>query len=453
MNSKLKWVVFFVVVITGCVKNIQNDIITSYAEFNELAYFEDCIFSRAIQTHVDSTGKSNLFLTLSAHPIYGLNKDLKFHYIVESVNESGDSGELFEDLFNVGIQEPLTRAYILDSYDGVNHYKITITDLQQNYSESIEVPVKRINNLSEGTKFSSVKLYSVNSKEAELWLSYFLPYENSDSIRVSFSSFTTLNQGSSAKIKLKKFRSDTLHSRPLHSRQIVASSASYFGVDNYKFENVVSEQISITNGFQSHDIFFPRPNSGSYIVELIEDSSGVDEVIDYYKFNIYSRKFPSLKDYNNLIEPFVYILPEKTYEEIVASNEQDGMSLLYSYFLEQAGQKEKALKIIEEYLISVNEANHMFTNFKEGWKTDQGMMYIVFGKPWFETKNYNTVTWSYTHDTSDIDRNFLFTKVRLKSEYFNYHHYILERSKDRFPIYYQRVQDWRTGVIFDFPTF
>ena len=61
--------------------------------------------------------------------------------------------------------------------------------------------------------------------------------------------------------------------------------------------------------------------------------------------------------------------------------------------------KTKALENIKfgDSVEEIEEANKQFSNYKEGWKTDMGMMYILFGPPWYiestlEMKACNALT-------------------------------------------------------------
>ena len=52
-------------------------------------------------------------------------------------------------------------------------------------------------------------------------------------------------------------------------------------------------------------------------------------------------------------------------------------------FLRQISQDDltKAQSFMQNYFKRVREANRIYTHFKPGWKTDKGMIYIVFGRP------------------------------------------------------------------------
>jgi len=75
-------------------------------------------------------------------------------------------------------------------------------------------------------------------------------------------------------------------------------------------------------------------------------------------------------------------------------------------------------ELMDEYYRRVEFANQHFSGFREGWKTDMGMIYILFGppndverqpfnveaNPFYETEIYAYEIWYYY----DLNRRFIF---------------------------------------------
>ncbi|MBN1350405.1 GWxTD domain-containing protein, partial [candidate division KSB1 bacterium] len=82
---------------------------------------------------------------------------------------------------------------------------------------------------------------------------------------------------------------------------------------------------------------------------------------------------------------------------------------------------------MEEYFRRVHYANEVFSGFREGWKSDMGMVYIILGHPNdierhpFESGSKPYQVWYYY----DINRKFVFVdetgfgEYRLLSEYWD----------------------------------
>ena len=110
-------------------------------------------------------------------------------------------------------------------------------------------------------------------------------------------------------------------------------------------------------------------------------------------FSTSSVFFPSIESTEQLPWPLRYITTKAEYDEIVKSNYSK--SLIDNFWLECAGNKERARDLIRIYYSRVEEANIFFSNYTEGWRTDRGMIHIVFGNPTKIIKQEQSETWIY----------------------------------------------------------
>ncbi len=148
--------------------------------------------------------------------------------------------------------------------------------------------------------------------------------------------------------------------------------------------------------------------------------------------------YPRTKRVEELIETLKYICTGDEYEEL---NEAEDKKLAFNNFwLSHIEDKELASTTIKKYFRSVKFANALFTDYKNGWKTDRGMIYIVFGPPEVVTKKEEIEIWEYK--TFDGDLKFTFAKTR---NLFVQHHYSLIREKSLNKAWFTAVQQWRTG--------
>jgi GWxTD domain-containing protein len=141
-----------------------------------------------------------------------------------------------------------------------------------------------------------------------------------------------------------------------------------------------------------------------------------------------------------MLEAVRYITSRREYDEMMENpnlrNAIDG------FWISRGGNAEKSRLLIRHYYNRVQEANTLFTSFVEGWRTDRGMIYIVFGIPNTVYRNSSTETWIYGTPNSTLALNFLFTRV---NNPFSDNDLVLSRS----PIYesnwYRAVETWRQG--------
>lgn len=166
-----------------------------------------------------------------------------------------------------------------------------------------------------------------------------------------------------------------------------------------------------------------------------------EDVKDGYGFLVVDERFPRDTDPQTLKEALVYMSTAKEIEGAGTFNlAKDAMDM---YFLNLAkGDQELARKIIRGYYKRVEEANEFFTNYKEGWKTDKGMVYIVMGPPARVQRNRTREVWMYSQNrnTSEI----VYTFYR-KPNVFTEQNYELVRYPEYSAFWYPYVESWRTG--------
>ena len=182
---------------------------------------------------------------------------------------------------------------------------------------------------------------------------------------------------------------------------------------------------------------FVLPREGLYyFVEDTTDANGIGLVVA-------DKRFPKFTRPEKLIKPVLYV---STSTEIGELNQaQDTKKAFDRYWLSlMSGNEEVAKKTLKAYFDRVEEANRLFTTYKEGWKTDKGMIYIVLGAPDRVQRNREREVWVYNRRANVSEVNFTFTK---KPNQFVEDHYELVRYIEYQPIWYPIVEAWRTGAI------
>jgi hypothetical protein len=81
-----------------------------------------------------------------------------------------------------------------------------------------------------------------------------------------------------------------------------------------------------------------------------------------------------------------------------------------------------------------------FTSYKEGWKTDRGMTYLVFGLPDEINRNGQYEVWTY----KSINAKFTFIRT---GSVFDPDYYVLERNKRFSETWYYTIDQWRKSRI------
>lgn len=150
--------------------------------------------------------------------------------------------------------------------------------------------------------------------------------------------------------------------------------------------------------------------------------------------------FPKVKDWDEMVDMVTYISTRKEHEDLMAA--EDKKKALDAYWIGLTRNPDTAKELIREYFRQVEFANILFTDFKEGWKTDKGMVYIVMGPP--EEVNFylDREVWSYggTNESSRIRFTFARVKNILSPNY-----YTLNRSRAYQPVWFKNISIWRSG--------
>lgn len=153
--------------------------------------------------------------------------------------------------------------------------------------------------------------------------------------------------------------------------------------------------------------------------------------------------FPKVTSVKQLIDPLRYITTKQEYEEMV--RHKNKKIAVDNFWIKATGNPDRGKKIIREYYNRVQDANEYFTSYLEGWKTDRGMIYIVYGSPDVVYKTSFSESWVYGEEGNLMSLNFTFVKV---NNPFTDNDYILNRSPIYKSSWYMAVEAWRQGIIY-----
>lgn len=149
------------------------------------------------------------------------------------------------------------------------------------------------------------------------------------------------------------------------------------------------------------------------------------------------KYFPQLATLDQLKEPLIYITTSEERQNI----EQITTKAAFDQFwLELTESPERARSIIREFYNRVETANKWFTSFKEGWKTDPGMIYIIFGTPDEVIKKDQSETWVYLSDSNLPKIKFEFIR---SNNIFSSTYYSLIRDKNYSNSWFRAIDLWR----------
>lgn len=152
--------------------------------------------------------------------------------------------------------------------------------------------------------------------------------------------------------------------------------------------------------------------------------------------------FPMMRDVEEMIRATRYIATRDEYRAMREA--RDPKKGLDAFWLQFAGSAEEARVLIRTYYGRVHEANVHFSGVREGWLTDRGMVYIVFGHPDRTRRDRYGETWIYGEEG---DVNALIFRFSKRSAGDDFNVYELERYPGFRSPWEAMVSSWRRGKI------
>lgn len=159
--------------------------------------------------------------------------------------------------------------------------------------------------------------------------------------------------------------------------------------------------------------------------DTLDDSGiGLMKVPPYY---------PSFRLIGELIPPMKYITTDAEFRTLTGSNRLK--RTFDEFWINTYGTKFRARNAIRKYFKSVEYANEYFTTYKQGWKTDRGMILIAFGTPYEMYRSETGEIWVY----EDIEFEFIKVASLFGDDY------VLRKDRKYEKDWYKQISKIRKG--------
>ncbi|MBP6333903.1 MAG: GWxTD domain-containing protein [Bacteroidia bacterium] len=354
---------------------------------------DDFLFVR----QADNSYKANLKVTILKTYSYEANVPLDTFYCSSEfdMNEKGQTKIVNCDFTHSGVGTFLLRVYL--------------NDVNKNYEEDYFVPME-----NEGKQLR--QFYQLTNLKGELLFDYYL--EEDDTVRIISRDTLKMN------LWCKYYRRDFPLAAPPHS----FDTREGF---NYRPDSVFEINLHDTNGIVLSEEGFYH----------FQNDTLLREGLTLYRFG---RSFPMVTSPAQMLEAMRYLTSKREYDEMKSSPAL--RNAVDAFWLSRGGNPEKSRALIRSYYNRVQEANLMFTSFVEGWKTDRGMIYTIFGMPNTVYRSSSSESWIYGTPNSTLALNFLFTRV---NNPFSDNDLVLSRSPIYESSWYRAVETWRQGRVYN----
>jgi GWxTD domain-containing protein len=193
----------------------------------------------------------------------------------------------------------------------------------------------------------------------------------------------------------------------------------------------VSKAIEPDSTFTAGGDGFILPLTGLYLVQ--KDTSATEGLAIRVQDD-----YPRLARITSLAGPLAYICARDEITRLnYAKNDKRAFDRI---ILSITNDTDRARKLIRNYFRRVELANQYFTSYKEGWKTDRGMIFIIFGLPDEVFRFNDREVWNYKNDLYKITFNF--SKA---SSIFDPENYVLIRENRFRETWLETVDLWRSA--------
>lgn len=256
-------------------------------------------------------------------------------------------------------------------------------------------------------------------------------------------------------MSLVQFASDTSIATPPYWFSPSFGSLSYRGFDDRNPDTLQVSRRTIEVFEEPIEVFFTFPHltEGIYRIEvslgssLHEVNKSGEKLRQERTFLLASPFFPQILTLDQMIEALFYVAKQDEWEAMREGETPiERREKFDAFWGAIIPNREQAANTIKLYYSRVEEANRLFTTHKEGWKTDRGMIYIVFGPPVYIEYEIDREIWHYSlyGGTEQLER-VIFERAEHTLRRDPFINYVLERK----PIYQRAwsraVERWRDG--------
>lgn len=146
--------------------------------------------------------------------------------------------------------------------------------------------------------------------------------------------------------------------------------------------------------------------------------------------------YPKYNTIEGLSGPLVYLTTADEQREL--KNVKNEKSKFDKIILGMTKDTERAKIFMRNYYQRIEQSNRHFTGYKEGWKTDMGMIFAIFGPPSEISRNAATEVWFYEGTKS----KFIFYR---SGSVFAPYNWFLQRENSFSQIWFSTIDLWRKG--------
>ena len=164
--------------------------------------------------------------------------------------------------------------------------------------------------------------------------------------------------------------------------------------------------------------------------------------------------YPRMTNPEVMIDPLAYLATQDEMSTLKSASKPK--AALDDFWIKCGGNVDKARELIRIYYTRVLYSNYYFTSYKEGWRTERGMIYVIYGPPDKVYKTIDGEVWGYRKPKIrsrwgarfSAGDSYLYFNFKRRADNFSDNDYYLSRSETLVTYWDKAVGSWRKGVVF-----
>ncbi len=173
-------------------------------------------------------------------------------------------------------------------------------------------------------------------------------------------------------------------------------------------------------------------------------------------FTLYNMgdNFPALTTPEVMTEPLAYLA---TPDEMEALRSAPNHKIaLDDFWIKIGGNIEKSRELIRIYYTRVLYSNYYFTSYKQGWMTERGMIYVIYGPPDKIYKSSEGEIWGYKKPVIksrwggrySVKEDYLYFTFKHRDNIFSDNDFYLSRTETLVTNWDKAILSWRKGIVY-----
>lgn len=207
---------------------------------------------------------------------------------------------------------------------------------------------------------------------------------------------TAVPGGAQTVVTIERVRADSVAAAPLSAFTPSYGSLAAAGIDPASADTLLTVRQSVDAPGEDVDLVAPIPALEPGVYRVSVALTGDPPLARSRLMVVRRRDYPLVTRQGDLIDPLVYLAGPGEWERLRQARGPFQQRRAFDAFWgEQIDDRRVAAATVRAYYERVEEANRLYATHKAGWKTDRGLVYVLFGPPAFVESSPRGETWTY----------------------------------------------------------